>query len=148
MYRGRIPDWGEVGPDRADRVARWYRWLTNPEITALVGEVGGEIVGFVTVRGTTDEDEDPTVVAEMPTLYVHPDHWRRGYGACLCSAALTEAAGSGYEELTLWVVDVNVEAHGFYTKHGFAEDGATTIDAGASNQVDVTARRYRISLSG
>ena len=87
-----------------------------------------------------------TVVAEMPTLYVHPDRWRRGYGRALCTAALDRARERGYAELTLWVVDINVEAHGFYTAYGFVEDGATTVDEGGSQEILVTARRYRISL--
>ncbi len=146
VYRARIPDWSAYGPQRPARVERWEEWLTNPGITSLVGEVDGEIVGFVTVRGCADEGEDPTVVAEMPTLYVHPGRWRRGYGRALCAAALDRARERGYAELTLWVVDLNVEAHGFYKAYGFVEDGATTVDEGASQEISVTARRYRISL--
>ena len=146
VYRGRIPDWPEVGPPQPERLDRWRQWLADPDITTLVAEVRGEVVGLVTVRATVDDGEDPSVVAEMPTLYVHPDHWRSGYGAALCSAALEHAAEVGYEELTLWVVDLNVEAHDFYSAQGFVPDGATTIDEGASNETVVTARRYRISV--
>ena len=148
VYLGRIPDWPEYGPERPERVERWREWLTDPAIVSLVGEVDGEVVGFVTVRGCADEGEDPTLVGEMPTLYVHPDRWRRGYGAALCTAALVRARELGYAELKLWVVDLNVEAHGFYTKYGFVEDGATTVDEGASCEMSVTARRYRIALDG
>jgi GNAT superfamily N-acetyltransferase len=146
VYRGRIPDWPEYGPERPERVERWGGWLTDPDIVSLVGEVDRDIVGFVTVRASADEGEDPTLVAEMPTLYVRPDRWRRGYGAALCAAALDKARELGYAELTLWVVDLNVEAHGFYTKYGFVEDGATTVDKAASNEMSVTARRYRMAL--
>jgi len=58
---------------------------------------------------------------------------------------MAHARRSGRTELTLWVVDVNVEAHRFYTRYGFAEDGATKLDAG-SREMSVTARRYRIPL--
>ena len=147
VYRGRIPDWPNFGPNQAERIERWQLWLTNPDIVSLVCEADGEIVGIVTIRASTDEGEDPTMVAEMPTLYVHPEHWRRGYGAALCRAALDRARDLGYDELTLWVVDLNVEAHGFYTNFGFTEDGATTVDDGASGETAVTASRYRISLT-
>lgn len=146
VYRSRIPDWPDFVPERAERLARWGDWLRRPEIVTLVGEVDGELVGFVTVRASADEDEDATRVGEMPTLYVHPSHWRRGYGSALCSAALAAARELGYEELTLWVVDLNEGARRFYTAYGFVEDGKGTVDEGASQEITVTARRFRIPL--
>jgi ribosomal protein S18 acetylase RimI-like enzyme len=148
VYRGRIPDWPNLVSIRDERVARWADWLRRPEILTLVSEVGDEIVGFVTLRASADVGEDPTRVGEMPTLYVHPSHWRRGHGSALCNSALTKARDLGFEELTLWVVDLNVGARRFYTAYGFAEDGRTTVDEGASEQITVTARRFRISLDG
>ena len=50
VYAGRVADWPPVGPDRAGRIDRWKRWLSDPGIVCLVGESGGEIVGFCTVR--------------------------------------------------------------------------------------------------
>lgn len=146
VYRDRIPNWPRLGPDKPERVARWENWLGDPEIVVLVGENEGAIVGFVTMRATTDEREDRARVAEMPTLYVDPGHWRRGVGTDLCDAALEEARRRGFAELTLWVVDLNVDAQRFYTKYGFIEDGATTVDRGSSGEISVSARRYRIAL--
>jgi hypothetical protein len=59
---------------------------------------------------------------------------------------LDHARQSGHDELTLWVVDLNVDAHRFYTSHGFMEDGATQLDTG-SREMSVTARRYRIPIN-
>lgn len=146
VYRGRIPDWPRHGPAQPERVERWRSWLADPDIVALVAEVDGAIVGFVTVRATADEHADPKRIAEMPTLYVHPEHWRRGVGRALCDAALAEARVRGFGELTLWVVDLNEDARRFYTRYGFAEDGATTVDRGALGEISVSARRYRIAL--
>lgn len=146
VYRGRIPDWPRHGPAKPERIERWRMWLSDPEIVVLVGEIEGAIVGFVTMRSSTDEHEDDGRVAEMPTLYVDPTHWRRGLGTALCDAALDEARARGHSELTLWVVDLNVGAQRFYTSYGFSEDGGTTVDRGASGEVSVSARRYRITL--
>lgn len=146
VYRGTIPDWPRHGPQRAERIARWQDWLESPDIVTFVAEVGGVIVGFVTVRATRDADVDGRRVAEMPTLYVHPDHWRTGHGTALCDAALDEACRNGFQELTLWVVDLNAGARSFYAAYGFEEDGATTVDRGASGEIAVTARRFRIAL--
>lgn len=146
VYRGTIPDWPLHGPPKSERIARWRDWLESSDIVTFVAEVGGGIVGFVTVRATRDEDVDGRRVAEMPTLYVHPEHWRVGLGSALCDAALDEAREHGFRELTLWVVDLNAGARSFYTAYGFEEDGATTVDRGASGEIAVTARRFRIAL--
>jgi len=146
VYSGTIPDWPRHGPQQTERIARWKDWLESPDIVTFVGEVSGEIVGFVTVRATRDADVDGQHVAEMPTLYVHPDHWRSGLGTALCDAALDEAHKNGFQELTLWVVDLNAGARSFYAAYGFEEDGATTVDRGASGEIAVTARRFRKAL--
>lgn len=146
VYRDRIPNWPRLGPDQPERIERWRAWLSDPAILVLVGERDGKIVGFVTIRASTDENVDPARVAEMPTLYVEPSHWREGVGTELCDAALEEARRRGFSELTLWVVDLNVDARSFYTTYGFTEDGATTVDRVASGEISVSARRYRIVL--
>ena len=51
--------------------AEWHR--THPPIVA---EVDGEIVGFVSVGASRDEDAD----GELYAIYVHPDHWGTGAG--------------------------------------------------------------------
>lgn len=144
VYRDRIPNWPRLGPDKPERIERWRSWLEDPDILVLVGEEDGGIVGFVTIRTSTDESEDAGRVAEMPTLYVSPEHWRKGVGTELCDAALDEARGRGFSELTLWVVDLNEGARSFYTRYGFIEDGGTTVDA--TGEISVSARRYRIAL--
>lgn len=145
-YRGRVPGWPVEEPDRAGRVQRWRKWLSDPGIISLIGEVNGKIVGFCTVRPATDSGADPKVVAEMPTLYIHPLWWRRGYGKALCDEALDRVSALGFKELTLWVVDTNTEAHDFYIAQGFRDDLRTKVDAGVRGET-VHAYRYRIVLN-
>ena len=143
VYAGRVADWPPPGPDRPGRVERWRRWLGDPEISCLVGGEGDRLVGFSTIRASCDADADGRT-AEMPTLYVHPDHWRRGHGRVLCSAALQEAGRRGFSELTLWVLEINTDAAAFYEALGFTFDGATKVDELPSEHL--VARRYRIGL--
>jgi len=103
VYEGRTADWPPAGPDREGRVERWRTWLGDPEIHCMVGTEADDLVGFCTVRASHDADVDPTRVAEMPTLYVAPPFWRRGYGQALCSAAAGRAWDLGFVDLTLWV---------------------------------------------
>lgn len=143
VYLGRVSDWPPAGPDRAGRVALWRDWLSSPEIEAVVAVEAGTIVGFCTVRRSMDVDAGDRA-AEMPTLYVHPDHWRRGIGHALCSAGLDRALAMGCDELTLWVLEINQGARRFYAAFGFAEDSATKVDEGTREQL--VARRYHIAL--
>lgn len=144
VYKSRVADWPPPGPGRKGRVERWEQWLADPDISCLVGEVDGEIVGFSTIRPSAEDDADGRT-AEMPTLYVRPDSWRRGYGRALCDAALQRARVRGFGTLTLWVVEVNEPAAAFYEALGFTFDGATRVDELPRERL--MARRYRIDLT-
>ena len=82
----------------------------------------------------------------MPTLYVRPDVWRRGFGRSLCTAGLERAVLDGFTTLTLWVLEMNVRARAFYESLGFSADDVAKADVGSVDRL--LARRYRISLSG
>ena len=109
-----------------------------------VGEVEGRVVGFCTIRASEDLDADGVAFAEMPTLYVLPDFWHRGYGQLLCAEGLRQASRRGFIAVTLWVIDVNTRARQFYEQSGFVPDGATK-NVEDSNSPTV-AHRLRISL--
>jgi ribosomal protein S18 acetylase RimI-like enzyme len=117
----------------------------NPAIHCLVVERRDRIVGFITVRAATDGDMSPRRVAEMPTLYVHPAHWRSGLGTALCEAGVRRARTLGFVELVLWVLDINERARHFYASVGFRPDGAAKIDEGTPEAFK--AERYRLALA-
>ncbi len=143
VYDGLVADWPPPGPDRPGRIARWREWIGSPEVHTIVATVGGEIRGFVTVRASKDDDAPPGV-AEMPTLYVDPAHWRQGLGDLLCRACTDWAAANGFSELTLWVLEINAGARAFYRAFGFREDGGRKVDEGTREKL--VAYRYRITL--
>lgn len=130
---------------RGERRARWEQWLTDPTWLTVVGEKEGQIVGFCTVGPSRDVDVDPSVVAEMPTLYVHPSHWRQGIGRVLCAAAVSRVATLGYKELSLWTLEANHNARLFYASFGFTPDGTTKVDDDPV-PTDLVALRLRIAL--
>lgn len=144
-YRSHVAQWPPSGPDRDQRVARWESWLADPGIHCVVAQQGQEILGFVTVRGSTDDDLPSTRIAEMPTLYIAPDHWRRGLGSILCDVAVERARSLGFDALVLWVLEINEPARAFYASVGFEPDGATRIDDGTPEAFE--AHRYRLQLS-
>lgn len=144
IYDGRVADWPPPGPDREGRIERWTSWLADPRISAIVGELGGTIVAFSTVRPSEDADARERD-AEMPTLYVHPDHWHRGIGRALTKAGLGKAREQGFDRLTLWVLEINHRARAFYEAFGFEPDGARKVDELETEQL--VALRYRIDLT-
>lgn len=143
VYAGRVADWPPPGPDREGRIERWKTWLGDPEVSSIVAEVDGRIAGFCTIRPSRDEDASGDT-AEMPTLYVRPDAWHRGYGRTLCRAGLERARERGFTTLTLWVLEVNRRARDFYKSFGFVPDGATKVDEHTRERL--VAYRYRMGL--
>jgi GNAT superfamily N-acetyltransferase len=143
VYDGRVADWPPTGPDRSGRIERWRSWLASPSVTCFVAEEDGRMLGFVTLRASQDEDAGHGV-AEMPTLYVDPKAWRRGVGELLSRAAVERAAEMGFNELTLWVVELNEQARAFYHAFGFHPDGASQVDEDTTERL--VAHRYRLDL--
>lgn len=142
-YLGRVRGWPEAPRDVGARVAIWRTWLEDPEIDVVVGRVDGGVVGFCALRPGADADLGPEV-GEIATLYVHPDHWSRGFGRELFRASLTRAAERGFTSMVLWVVDVNERAWRFYRRLGFAPDGGEKITEYSIEPL--LARRYRMAL--
>ena len=145
-YLGRIRGWPDVPRDVRARVNRWRAWLAASETDVIVGEVDGGIVGFCALRPSLDPGLDPLTESEIPTLYVHPDHWHQGHGQELCREALQRAAKRGFASVVLWVVEVNSRARDLYLRLGFTPDGETRPEPHSVESL--RASRYRISLGG
>jgi ribosomal protein S18 acetylase RimI-like enzyme len=121
---------------------------------APVNETAG-IVGYASFGPERDVLDTPwpyplTVagsdgqVAELYALYVHPAWWSTGTGRALMDHVLARVCVAGYACITLWVLEANARARGFYQRAGFAPDGARHVldDLGG-----VTEIRYRRALS-
>lgn len=145
-FLGRVQGWPEVPRNVEARVRRWRAWLSDSKIDVIVGELDGEIVGLCALLPGSDSDLDPSKEAEIPTLYVHPNHWHNGYGQALCRETLRVARSRGFVSVVLWVVDMNKRARDFYLSFGFNPDGATRPEPHSAEPL--TASRYRIALGG
>lgn len=85
--------------------------------TASSGD--GQIVGFAqAVLG--DEDE----AAELPRIYVHPDHWGGGIGSELLDRIETWLRERRAERLRLVVLADNEVGNAFYEKCGYRTVGS------------------------
>ncbi len=82
-------------------------------------------------------------VGELYALYVTPAWWSAGAGRALMASALAALRDDRYLRAVLWVLADNARARRFYTRAGFAPDGATNILAGLGGVLEV---RYARSL--
>lgn len=135
-YRGLMPDALLDGLDVDSRAERWERILAGEDLGGRgvnhVAVSGEAIIGFST-RGPARDDDAP-LATELYAIYADPGAHGTGVGAALLAAAI------GSDPAYLWVLDGNARAIAFYTKHGFALDGAVKVD----DRGDVVLRELRM----
>ncbi len=119
-YRGLLPQDFLDRLDPADRVGRYElgrhdpaRW---PATLVALGDDG--LVGFATVGPAQGEQGVPGA-GELLALYVDPDHWGRGAGRTLLTAACRELREVGFDEAVLWLLVGNRRGERLYVGHGW-----------------------------
>ncbi|MGP8297759.1 GNAT family N-acetyltransferase [Streptomyces inhibens] len=155
-YRGLMPqaylDAMSVAAD-AERRRSWFG-RRSPEVSDLVAERDGEVVGWACVGPARDPDIAPAAgelpaprptAGELLALYVAPGLIGTGIGRALLSAGTTRARASGFHTLYLWVVRGNSRAQRFYERAGFVPDGAE--EAYEVDGSSVPELRYRRCLA-
>jgi GNAT superfamily N-acetyltransferase len=146
-YRGLIPQDFLDGLEPRQREGRWEQWLTAadwPRSGTLVAESDAEVVGFVNLIPSRDDDLDPAEVGEITAIYLLANQWGAGVGRRLMVAALDVLGEGGYREARLWVLDTNDRARRFYEAGGWRADGAVKVDTGLGRPLREV--RYRRAL--
>jgi ribosomal protein S18 acetylase RimI-like enzyme len=101
------------------------------------------VMGFASFSPTRDEDDDPSLVGELQTLYLDPLAWRQGGGSMLLGAVRSQLAEAGFRSASAWVLGTNERARHFYESHHWRHDGTSKLhDWGAFVATDL---RYRLS---
>jgi ribosomal protein S18 acetylase RimI-like enzyme len=146
-YRGIVADEILDGMTVERRERMWSELLAGgrdaPATTVTIAELDGAVAGFCTVATPSRDDDAAPGTAEIPAIYVDPDHMRRGVGAALLGAALEGLDQGGWGRVTLWVFAGNDAARAFYARFGFEPDGTSRVieafGAGAERLVHVAA---------
>jgi ribosomal protein S18 acetylase RimI-like enzyme len=139
-YRGIMPDDVIARTDLAYRTAFWAARLADREWPVFLTEQNGAGVAFCQMVPTIDPDDDPKLVGHITSLHVLPHLRGHGHGRALMDHALAEFRRRGFAAVTLWVLEGNQKARGFYEKCGFQLDGGIKNYPGT----EVPEVRYRI----
>src|SRR5579863_3144827 len=142
-YRGLIPDdyLDRLRPE--ERAQRYTFGSADPLVPwTIVAAAAGAILGFATT--TPARDADLPADGELAALYVDPDHWGRGIGVALVSAARKRLFDSGFRNAMLWMLAGNMRADRFYRADGWAPDGLGKADVVTGVRVEKV--RYRRTL--
>ncbi len=107
---------------------------------ALVAERESRVVGFCHLATPSRDPDANAGAAELTSIYVAPQQWRRGTGAALLGGAIDELVATGWREVTLWVLAANDRARAFYSAFGFEPDGAEKMHE-RTGQWEVRLRR-------
>lgn len=97
-----------LGSRLLERTLRWQTIILGAETEGhfvLVGEIDGELAGFLTGGACRDDREEP--LGEVHGCYVDPAHWRKGVGSALMATAIERLTQAGHSEAVLWVLAGN-----------------------------------------
>ncbi len=121
----------ELGPSaraRSDeearriRLAKYERWLEDPDAFFIVATVEGEPAGyaFVTLGMPYASWDVGERLATLESLSILPAHRGAGIGAALLDAVWDRLAELGVADMQIVTTSTNVGAKRFYERHGFS----------------------------
>lgn len=96
----------------------------------------------VLCEGETPIGFSATVGNTLEALFVHPDHWRKGYGQRLLQTLFTR-----HGELDLAVYARNELAIAFYKRNGFVETGRGVCPHTGADEIKMCWRKARPGAS-
>lgn len=131
----------------ARREASWMRSIESGESDVWVAERDGQVVGWISVGASRDEDAAGGNAGEVLAVYVLAGYWQMGVGQALWEAGLRELKEQGFQRLTLWVLSGNERAIRFYQRAGCVEEAGSErgLQRGGVDLVEV---RYGCLLDG
>ena len=139
-YRGALSDNYLAYAADADRQALWHMRFhasaANQHV--IVALVGDEMVGFACFYANADERWGGL----LDNIHVRPGMHGRGIGGAMLHAVVRHSMNCSPEAgMHLWVLQSNIDAQHFYSRHGGRRVGADVWSAPGGGQVP----RYRFA---
>jgi ribosomal protein S18 acetylase RimI-like enzyme len=117
-YTGVVPQDFLDAMDAEAIAAAWSASIAAGRSRLYVAAAGAGVVGYASVG---PDRGGPADAGELYALYVHPDAWGTGAGRSLTDAAVGDLRAAGCSSVSLWVLEANERARGFYRRYGFRE---------------------------
>jgi diamine N-acetyltransferase len=123
--------------------AQQRREIGDPNVTTLVAEATGVLIGFCQLRAQTPppcidgRGMDLATLLEVQRFYVRSGWHGKGVAQKLMQTALAAATERGARNVWLGVFHRNLRAQAFYGKFGFVAVGEHTFTVGTDPQRDV-----------
>lgn len=128
-YRGLLPEGAQPEMTYERRAADWARALEDGggDEFVYVAESAGRVVGFAS--GGPEREGDAEFGGELYTVYLLPEHQRRGAGRGLVLAVAGRLARLGFRSMMAWVLEENPACR-FYEALGGARAREAEIERG------------------
>lgn len=120
-YKGLMPESyiAQYSYDRRHKL--WSKVIGAQLAHVFVAEHDNEIVGFMCFDDLRGDDTGK--MAEVSTLYVRPDFYRKGVGSLLLARCELELVRLDYEKIVLSSLESNESALRFYHSQGYQATG-------------------------
>jgi len=115
--------------------------ITGPNKWTIIAEDNNTPIGYISGRAITRTDEEPATIGAISTMWVEPDHRKRGVGTRLVRDLLERLNRAGAQDITLRIVNGNAEAQTFWAGLGF-QPRITVANAEPSRILDAISRRF------
>lgn len=121
-YEGLLPKLflDELSPQKYEERAPMNGFLDNGSFVISDGQT---IFGHCHARAA--DEEKMRGWGEIHTLYVHPNHWHKGYGTELIKYGTNWLRSQGFNDIYLYALIGNERAIKLYKKLGFTPNGDT-----------------------
>ena len=128
-YAGLLPEESLSNADYERRKVNWSRTLEDESGSefVFVAEAEGRVVGFAS--GGPERGGDAEFDGELYTVYLLPEHQRRGLGRRLVLAIAERLVRLGFRLMMLWVFEENPACR-FYESLGGARVREEMIERG------------------
>lgn len=125
------------------RRSQWHERLAEPDGVVMLAALDDRPLAMSWFGPSTAYPD----MAEIHSLYAHPDGWGTGVANALMAAVLSHLQADGIRHVHLWTLRDTPQSRRFHTKSGFTESGATRDhDFGEGNVLAQV--EYRIALPG
>ncbi len=116
----------------------------NDDVLRFVALEKNVLLGFIAGLENRSLSFYPNISCEAWSLYVHPDHWKKGIGKQLLHGFMDEMKKKNNKSMLVWALEENLQGRAFYeAMGGKLLDQKQTVTYGGKHVVEVA---YSIQL--